>query len=188
MNKEDNEDNDDTKIVRKSLSSKTQKYFKSKFNVNKPFNLTEKNNGIINELGIEHQNIKKGDKSKNNQTNKIFLEIPEYKIKRKKKRIISKLVKQEIKLNRIKNLYDSNDDELGDDDNRYIINPETKIIFFYDFLIILFLYIISFIQLLISVDKNVFCSSNKNINFSDSLLFINDILYILDLILSLLLL
>ena len=93
---------------------------------------------------------------------------------------------QERKLNRIKNLYDSNDDdESGDEDNKYVINPETKKIFFFDFLILLF-FIYYFIYTTFNLcGQKYFCSSNKNIKFSDVLHFINDILCILDLIFSL---
>ena len=186
MNKEDNENNNYIKIVRKSLSSKTQNNYKNKINDNKHLNFTVKNKSIIKEKRKEFQTIQYENKyNNNNETNKICLEIPQ-EIKRKKKKNISKLIMQERKLNRIKNLYDSNDDdESGDEDNKYVINPETKKIFFFDFLILLF-FIYYFIYTTFNLcGQKCFCSSNKNIKFSDVLHFINDILCILDLIFSL---
>ena len=185
MNKEDNEDYDYKKIVRKSFSSKTQNNFKNKLDDNKHFNLTENNKNITNEERQEYTNIKNDYQYNNkNKTTKICLEIPQ-EIKRRKKKIRSKLIMQERKLNRIKNLYDSNDDdESGDDDDEYIINPETKIIFFFDLLILIFfIYYFIFTTFNLCQEK-CFCSLNKRIKYSDVLLFINDIICIIDLIIS----
>ena len=186
MNKEDNIKFDYLTIERKSFSSKTQNILKiTGYNKNNNnFSSIEKNKNIIKEEKEEPLKIKDDNIYKRNETTKIYLEIPQ-KFKRKKKKILSNKLIRERKLIRIKNLYDSKDDEeSGEEGDKYVINPETKKIVIFDFLILIFfLYYFIFTTFNLCEEK-CFCPSNKSIIFSDVLLFINDILCILDLFLS----
>lgn len=105
--------------------------------------------------------------------------------KNKKFNLLKNLFKHR-RLFRIKNLYDSNDDDESEEEieDIYVINPETNIIILYDFLIIAFFvynFIVSTFSLCI---LECFCQIDSNISYSDYILFINDLLYISDLILS----
>ena len=104
----------------------------------------------LNLLRME-DTIKKIDKLENRDTKKICIEIPQHQetIKKKKKKnktkfnASSKLIMKYRKLNRIKNLYDSNgDDESGEEFDEYVIDPETKFITILDSLIIVFFFIL----------------------------------------------
>ena len=172
MNKKDNEY---VSTIRKSFTSKDPNNFIKKNN--KKFNLTEQNKNVLKEEKEEQYN--------NVETIKLCLEIPQKIPNRKKKKMTSKIIRDR-RLNRAKNLYDSiDDDESGDEGDDYIINPETGIIAFFDFLIFaFFLYYFIFTTVNLCKEK-CFCPLNKSgIKFSDVLLFVNDILNILDLILS----
>ena len=72
------------------------------------------------------------------------------------------------KLSRIKNLYDSNaDDESGEDEDEYVIDPEKNFITILDSLIIIF-FLYYFISTTISLSsEKCFCSNSKNFSFSD---------------------
>jgi len=172
MNKKDNEY---ISIIRKSFTSKDPNNFNKRNN--KKFNLTEQNKNALKE--------EKDEQYTNNETFKICLEIPQKINNRKKKKLTSKIIRDR-RLNRAKNLYDSiDDDESGDEGDDYIINPETKIVAFFDFLIFAF-FLYYFIYTTFNLCKEkCFCPLNKStIQFSDFVLFVNDILCILDLILS----
>ena len=138
---------------------------------------------------LKDSNINK-DKVKDDKENKIIklnmMKKKKRKIKKNKEgNLHPKLLVKYRKLIRIKNLYDSNDDDESDEakEDEYVINPEAKIIIFFDLLMIIF-FIINFNISTINLCKSkCFCSSNKII-FSDVLLFINDLLCILDLIIS----
>ena len=97
-----------------------------------------------------------------------------------------KIANKYRKLNRIKILYDSIDDDESEkeDDDDYVINPETKIICFFDFLIIVFFLYNFYTSTINLCIEKCFCSSNNYITFSDILLFLNDLLCISDLIIS----
>jgi hypothetical protein len=95
----------------------------------------------------------------------------------------SKILKYRVLIRR-KNLYDSNDDDESDDDKGFAINPEQKIFILYDFLILAFFiynFIFSTTDLCL---ERTFCPMDNKFSLSDIILFINDILYIIDLILS----
>ena len=112
--------------------------------------------------------------------------IKKKKTKKKKKLDLNSKLNKFRKLNRIKNLYDSNDDDESEEEkvDDYVINPETKIIRIYDFLIIVF-FLYHFNHSTISLcQERCFCPPNKKITFSDVLLFMNDILCIIDLFIS----
>ena len=151
-----------------------------------PYN---KNNNI-NKLSQIHKHKEKEEKNN-------YLKNPS-KINNSKKEIKKRIRNEEgldmaykiankyRKLNRIKILYDSIDDDESEkeDDDDYVINPETKIICFFDFLIIVF-FLYNFYTSTINLCKEkCFCSSNNYITFSDILLFFNDLLCISDLIIS----
>ena len=185
MNQENKIDNDYEPVIRKSLTSKTPIIFPKNIRDNKNFDLTEENKYIFKEGRKENQNIKNDNKDKTSEKIQICLEIPQNKKNRMKKKIIPK-ENRERRLNRSKNLYDSKeDDESGDEeDNKYIINPETKTIMVFDFLILSF-FVYYFIYTTFNLCREqCFCTGDKNIKFTDFLFFINDILCILDLVLS----
>ena len=99
----------------------------------------------------------------------------------------SKLAIKHRKIKRIKNLYDSiEDDESEKEKNEddYVINPETKIICLFDFLIIVFFLYNIYVSSINLCKERCFCSLNNNITFSDILQFFNDLLCISDLIIS----
>ena len=144
----------------------------------------------LNLLKIDE--IPKNEKKENNDVKKIILEIPQnHKIKKKKKNKKeklndnSRLLIRYRKISRIKNLYDSNaDDESGEDEDDYVIDPETNFIAILDSLIIIF-FVFYFIKTTISLSiEKCFCSSNNHFSFSDILLIINDFLCFFDLIIS----
>ena len=95
----------------------------------------------------------------------------------------SKILKYRVLIRR-KNLYDSNDDDESDDDKGFAINPEQKIFILYDFFILaFFIYNFIFSTTDLCLDRT-FCPMDNKFSLSDIILFINDILYIIDLILS----
>ena len=157
---------------------------------NQSSNLTESNNNINQEkIGLNVKD-KSDNKNEKNEIKKICLEIPQHINKKKRRRktqlyLESKKLIRERRLNRTKNLYDSvDDDESGKEEDEYVINPETNIIAFFDFLMVaFFLYYFIFTTFSLIKEK-CFCPINKKITISDVLFFINDILCILDLILS----
>ena len=132
----------------------------------------EKDNGEFNgtKVEIKIEKKKKRHKKKNN----------------KEKDLANKLNKFR-KINRIKNLYDSNDDDETEEDNKvdaYIINPESVIIRIFDFLILVFFFYNFNVSTINLCKEKCFCKSNEKITLSDILLYINDILCIIDLIIS----
>ena len=189
-------------ISNKNIDSKN--YVKSSYSIDKHSPIKHisnksffSNKEILNISNLKEQMKKKeNDKEEDNKENeKICIEIPQENIIKKKKKKKNKLKhEQKIlskyrKIKRIKNLYDSMDDDESEEDERdyYVINPESKIILIFDFLLnIFFLYY--FIVTTINLAKDqCFCSRNnrnKNINYSDVLLIINDILCLLDLFIS----
>ena len=178
-------------IMNINLSDKNihLKNFHEKRSSNKSF-ISNKKNSKLNLSKID-EIPKKVDKKENNDVKKIFIEIPqnhEIKKKKKKKEKLNDtliLLKRYRKLSRIKNLYDSNaDDESGEEEDDYVIDPETNFIAILDSLIIIF-FIFYFIKTTISLSREkCFCSSNKYFSFSDILSFINDFLCFFDLIIS----
>ena len=124
------------------------------------------------------------EKDMNNQMNNKLINISRkqnkksiHKVKLNTKKSIRKL----RKLNIVKNLSDSNDDdESEEEEEHFFINPETKVILIFDFFIIIF-YVYYFIYTTLNLCRErCYCSSNANINFSDIILFINDLLCIVD--------
>ena len=143
----------------------------------------EKNNScnILNKLNIKNieegkKDIKNNDKevSSNNNDNNSKSKAP-IRIKELKYR----------KLIKIKLVYDSMDDyDIDEDISDLIINPETKFILFFDLLIIVF-YLYTFYIITIDLAKTkCFCPLDKKFTINDIIFFFNDILYILDIIIS----
>ena len=90
------------------------------------------------------------------------------------------------KMMKIKVLYDSMDDNESDEDlnEGNVLNPEKKFILFFDlFIIIFYLYTFLFITLDLAKTK-CFCSIENEITFNNIIFYINDLLYIFDLIIS----
>ena len=144
------------------------------------------NKNIIQENDSENKN----DIEKKKQSRKQFyIPIPQLKLKKKKKKYKKETSTQRInkcrKLQKINNLCDSNDDdETGEENDFYVINPETTIILILDFMMI-FCFVYYFIYTTFNLlSIRCFCPSEKTINFTDLILLINDLLCILDLILS----
>ena len=184
----------------------TKKYVKSSYSLEKSNNqkhISNKrffsNKEIFNISNLKERITKKDNKEENEENKenqKICIEIPQVNIikKKKKKKKKGKLKAEQRMLNkyrkikRIKNLCDSmDDDESEDEKDYYVINPESNIILIFDFLLnVFFLYY--FIVTTINLAKEqCFCprnNKNKNINYSDVLLIINDILCLLDLFIS----
>ena len=125
---------------------------------------------------LENKNIGKNENTKNQKRKKK-------KKKNNKFDLFKNLIKQR-RLFRIKNLYDSIEDTEEEIDDEYVINPETNIIIIYDFLIFVFFIYNFFVSTLSLCSMECFCQINNKINYSDIILFINDLLYIIDLILS----
>jgi voltage-gated potassium channel Kch len=134
---------------------------------------------ILNKLNIKkieegEKDIKNNDKevSSNNINNnsKARIRIKELKYR---------------KLIKIKLVYDSMDDyDIDEDISDLIINPETKFILFFDLLIIVF-YLYTFYIITIDLARTkCFCPLDKKFTFNDIIFFLNDILYILDIIIS----
>ena len=200
MNEDDNSVEDKNKNIPKSLNLSSQK--------NSDRNLTKNtldnfhfNNQISNLEGEKslikiHLSIPIEDRTlppKYRKENSVGDESPKKarKIMNKKKKqekkadIQSKLLFKYRHLQRIKNLCDSNDDdESAEEFDEYVINPETKVILLFDFLIIIFPIYCFFVSTIKLITENCFCSSNPNISFNDILFFINDLLCISDLIIG----
>ena len=148
---------------------------KYKLNIEKSDNrrskLTEDKNYIIKEKKEENKEII-NDNNDDNEPKKIILQIPQEikkkKHKKKKLDLANKKLIRNRRLNRAKNLYDSNDDdESGIEEDQYIIDPETKIIVIFDFLLLTcFLYYFIFTTFSLSREK-CFCPVNKGIKISD---------------------
>ena len=97
----------------------------------------------------------------------------------------SKILKYRV-LIRTRNLYDSIDDDESENDEikGFSINPEQKIFILYDFLILaFFIYNFIFSTKSLCLEKT-FCQIDNKFTYSDIILLINDILYIIDFILS----
>jgi len=89
------------------------------------------------------------------------------------------------KLQRIKNLCDSNDDDETDtEEEQYVIDPETPTIAIFDFFIIFFFIYYFFYTTIQLCSERCYCSSNKHITFSESMIIIYDVLCFVDFILS----
>ena len=88
------------------------------------------------------------------------------------------------KIKKIKNLYDSMDDNESEEEvEGNIINPETQFILIFDLLIII-AYLYTFFILTFNIAQTeCFCSYNK-FNFNDIMFYLNDILYIFDFVIS----
>ena len=97
----------------------------------------------------------------------------------------SKILKYRV-LIRTRNLYDSIDDDESENDEikGFSINPEQKIFIIYDFLIFaFFIYNFIFSTTNLCLERS-FCPIDNKFTYSDIILLINDILYIIDFILS----
>ena len=132
---------------------------------------------IIN-LKIPKLKIKKDNQNNEDENSKNSM------IKKSVKSINTKLASKYRKLKKIKNLYDSMDDNESDEKiGEGIINPETKFILIFD-LIIIILYIYTFFVTTINILKTeCFCHSQIG-SFNDIIFFFNDLVYIVDLIIS----
>ena len=156
---------------------------KNNSNIIKNEKIIKSSNNIINSKPINKENA--------DNNNFIEIENKEYNQNMNDISIKSKISKKNLdekhrKLNKIKILYDSLDDHESEDDNDEddVINPETKFIFFFDLLIMLFyLYTFLIITLNIATSK-CFCPIDNKFTFNDILFYFNDLLYILDLFIS----
>ena len=126
---------------------------------------------------IDNENKEtENDNQKNNN-------IPESKGIKTIKSLNSKIAAKYRKLIKIKNIYDSMEDNESEEDEGDAINPETKPILIFDSLIII-LYLYSFFILTMNLAQTkCFCSSN-HCDFNDIIFYFIDLLYILDLIIS----
>ena len=161
------------------------------------YKLLDKNQGML-----ENKNTKTTKNNSSSDTSELILS------KRKSERRISNIVrniknekKNERKsvkfdtnskilkyrvLIRTRNLYDSIDDDESENDEikGFSINPEQKIFILYDFLILaFFVYNFIFSTKSLCLEKT-FCQIDNKFTYSDIILLINDILYIIDFILS----
>ena len=157
-----------------------------------------KNNLEISELNhdkkanFKNSNSSKLNKRENNSHGNLSKLNHSKRIRRRRRNIDKeldiaiKLANKYRKLNRAKNLYDSIDDDETDKEmeDDYVINPETKTICIFDFLITIFFLYNFYISTINLCKERCFCSSKNTISFSDILLFFNDLLCICDLIIS----
>ena len=157
--------------------------------INKKNNL----NNMIQEIKIkEKPNLKKEQKKRQNNISGVKIKVIIKKEKKKKVKknsprdLESKFLIKYRKLIRVKNLYDSNDDDESEEEkeDQYVINPESKIIILFDFLIIIFFFYYFIYSTINLCKQRCFCQLNKKIILSDIFLFINEILCIIDLIIS----
>ena len=172
---------------RSSLSKEEQKYLiekaVEKSELEKKINKSEVSQNLL----IEEKKEKNDENKK-----KIWLNENRKKKKKGKKEKKSKFDKSEQfvikyrKLDRIKNLYDSNDDDETEDEkvDVYVINPESPKIIIFDFFIIFFFLYYFFATTIFLCHEKCFCYNEKNISFSDMMLFLNDLFCIADLIIS----
>ena len=184
-----NKNNDSKKYVKSSYS--LEKHSNERHFSNKRYFSNKERFNISN---LKDQISKKENKEEKKENEKIIIEIPQEKNikKRKKKKSKSKIDKKLLnkyrKIKRIKNLYDSmDDDESEEEKDDYVINPESKIILIFDFLLIIFFLYYFTVTTITLAKEQCFCNRNNkniNINFSDVLLIINDILCLLDLFIS----
>ena len=171
---------------RSSISKEQQNYLKPK-----KIELTEIENTINETLIKEEREEKKDENKDDNNNNNILIEIPKKKKKKKKGKNLKinkkeKLLDRFRKMNRVKNLCDSNDDDESEEEeeDEFVINPETNIIAVFDFFIIyFFLYYFVATTIYLCIEK-CFCSTNENITFTEVMLFLNDVICIIDLFLS----
>ena len=152
---------------------------------NELFNKRDKSNSCENLIKIQfpiynNKRTKQKDYYKNTQKD-------DYKIEKdfsfKKKRSNNTLnIHRIVKRKNI--LYDSMDDNESEEDiGGIVINPEKKFIFYFDLLIIIF-YLYSFVITTNRIAQiECFCSYNDYI-FNDIILYLTDIIYLLDLVIS----
>ena len=136
----------------------------------------------LNNLNIKE--IEKGEKNIQNSDKEVSFKNFDSNISKKSGPNRIKELKYR-RLKKIKIVYDSIDDyDIDEDISDLIINPETKFILFFDLLIIIF-YLYTFLIITIDLAKTkCFCPLDKKIAINDIIFFFNDILYILDLIIS----
>ena len=155
--------------------------------VQKPnFELFEKNEEIPDNL--DNTNLR----------HSIKISIPKIKIPKKKdknneiknnykennKNIKNKYIIKYRKLRKKKLIYDSmGDNESEEEDEGNVINPETKLIFIFDLFIVIIYFYTFFILTMDIAQTECFCSY-KHCTINDIIFYFNDILYILDLIIS----
>ena len=197
MNLDKEKENEKSLNVKNDTVMKTFK--KSSYSLEK-FSLRENNLSknlffTPNKDKLNSKTTKKLSDSKSSSSEiKVSLLIPDQKKIKKKKKKKTKLTKLKLnenvlvklrKIKRVKNLYDSlDDDESEEEVEERVINPELKIITIFDFFILSF-FVYHFIITTISLSKDQCrCALGTSIGFSDILLFMNDILCILDLMLS----
>ena len=134
----------------------------------------------INDLKFFNKNNILIDDSNNNNHNNI--EKKENK-KNKNKYLIDNKYRM---LKKIKNVYDSMVDNETEDDIKDdgVINPETRFIFYFDLLIILF-YLYTFVIITFRFSRlRSLCTFDDKLDFNDLIFYINDLIYIFDMIFS----
>lgn len=133
---------------------------------------------------IKNNSDKKKFSDKLKEKNKISGKISKKSIKDE---YLNKIFEEKYrKMKKIKALYDSMDDNESDEDlnEGNVLDPEKKFILFFDLFIIIF-YLYTFLLGTIDLAKTkCFCSIENKITFNDIIFYINDLLYILDLIIS----
>ena len=170
--------------INKSIKINSDKDNKNK--KKKRYYIQQKDN---NELPKNKSELGNSDEPTNNSSNNIKLNINKKKDKifNKSDFIRNKMDKFRI-IKRKQILYDSlcDDNDLEKDNDQYkkIINPETNFIYYFDLFIILAYFYIFFIITFNLANAECLCILNDKIQYKDILLFIIDILYILDLLIS----
>ena len=194
MNEEDNAEELEENFTKKDSFTKEQNHYMKDVDIihNKEL-ITKSNNTESKKEENEINKLNYKDIGEFNGT-KVEIQIPKKKKRKKKntntkieKDLASKLIFKYRKISRIKNLYDSNDDDETEEENKedeYIINPESKIIFIFDFLILVFFFYNFNVSTINLCKEKCFCSHNEKITLSDMFLYFNDILCIIDLIIS----
>ena len=158
----------ENKEIKKSTLIKARKKRKSRKLISNDEEKKEENDEIKPDENTENDTIIKHKRSKKKKTKISKSSTLKF---NNKFRILTK----------VKNLNDSNDDDESEEDGKqYVIDPETNKIILFDFLIIIS-FVYYFLETTFSLcQEKCYCSINKNITFSDILLFANDLLFIID--------
>ena len=145
--------------------------------------------GEIVKLPTNDTEIKTDSNNKNNLDKQEIKNKNSGKISKKKikENNLNKILEEKYRqLKKIKLVYDSMDDNESDEDlnEGNVLDPEKNFILFFDlFIIIFYLYTFLFITLDLAKTK-CFCPIEKKNTFNDIIFYINDLLYIFDLIIS----